>query len=289
MTGAPAIVDHREKGPHSGLANPTAHTSALLGGYRGLIHGITKRVPSLGLADGNVGYSPPRDREDAWNMRSAWVRSARLDPDAIVTAHQTHGNGVLVVHADDAGRGARPGSPPAGLADALVTNEQGVVLLTLHADCMPVLLFDPIHRVTATIHAGWRGTVANVCGATLSTMSERFGTRMADVVAYLGPAIGFCCYEVGDDVRDAWIETDLDPSLRAISRREDRWSLDLAVANRIALEKAGVLSNCIEASGICTKCQGDEWFSHRGQGPETGRYGAFVALAESCETEVARD
>jgi YfiH family protein len=231
----------------------------------------------MGQADGNISYSPPRDRADAWRMRRAWFSVAGLDAASIVTAYQTHGAGVAVAAAADAGTGAAPDSGLLGEFDAIVTAEPGVVPMTVHADCMPVLLCDTQRRVVATVHAGWRGTVAGVVEATVRTMTARFGSDPGDLVAFIGPALRACCCEVGDDVRQA---------LRNAGRLADgviepwgeRWRLDLAAANRRQLEELGVAKNRIEDPGICSRCDPSEWFSHRRQGPHAGRYGAFIAL-----------
>jgi YfiH family protein len=255
------------------------HRSSLLGGVPGIVHGITRRVPGAGRADGNVGYSAPRDREDAWRMRRAWLDAAGLDANRIVVAYQVHGADIAIIDADASGRGAGPESTPVGRADGLVTNAVGPVLMTLHADCMPVLLCDPVRRAVGTLHAGWRGTTADVAGAAVRTMWEAFGSDARDLLVYLGPAIGGCCYEVGEDVVEAWRAL-AGAGAPGIVPSGDRWRFELAAANRWLLERAGVWPDNIDESGICTRCQGDEWFTHRGQGPATGRYAAFIALAE---------
>ncbi len=117
--------------------------SRLLSDHPGVIHGITHRVPGLGLADGNLGYGPPRDTADAWQMRRQWSSAIGVDPDRLVAAGQVHGADVLRVRRDHAGVGARPDSRRVGIADALITDEPGVALLSLHADCLPLLLVDP--------------------------------------------------------------------------------------------------------------------------------------------------
>lgn len=254
--------------------------SVLLADIAGVVHGITRRLPGLGLADGNIGYTEPRDRADAWDMRQRWMRAAGLDPRRIAVANQSHGHAVAIVPGSDGGKGAEPHSRAIGHADALIVSEPGVIAMTLHADCMPVLLCDPVRRVAATIHAGWRGTVADIAGATVRAMRDELGVAPADIVAYLGPAIGKCCYQVGGNVPEAWSAIAGDLPDGAIEPRGDRWHFDLELANRLLLKRAGLSDDRIERSGLCTKCRGDQWFSHRGQGPATGRFGAFVALSE---------
>ena len=254
--------------------------SELLSTIPVVAHGLTRRVGGLGRADGNIGFSAPRDREDAWVMRQRWCAALSLVPEHLVTLGQTHGRDVHIATRAHAGYGARPGSAQIGLGDSLVTNQPGPVLLTLHADCQPVLLVDPGARrrgpAVGVAHAGWRGTVADIVGAMLAVMAAAFGTRAGDVHVVLGPAIGRCCYDVGEEVVNAWRETagaDADEALQT-----DGFRFSLTAANALLLERAGVRAANIESSAICTKCHGAHWFSHRGQGAQTGRFGAMISI-----------
>ena len=251
--------------------------SSLLTRYAWIAHGITSRVPGLGLAEGNVGYTAPRDVVDAWEMRRIWCEAVGLDPDRIVRVRQVHGADVFVAAEGDDGRGARPGqSSHAAIADAIVTDRPGLALMTLHADCLPVLLADPVNRVVATVHSGWRGTVAGIAPATVRVMSERFGSRPDDIVAFLGPGISCESYEVGDEVVDAW--RDVGPEHVACYRFGGRWRFDVKAASRWTLLQAGLREENIEVSSICTVRDGDRWFSHRGQGGDTGRFAAIIGI-----------
>jgi YfiH family protein len=235
----------------------------------------------MGRADGNVAYSAPRDQEDAWSMRTAWCARLGLDPESIVTSGQVHGAAVHVVTLDDRGTGARPGSGRVALCDALMTRSAGPVLLTLHADCLPIFLVDPDLPAVASVHAGWRGTVAGVAASTVRAMTAEFGSDPARIIAFLGPSICQHCYEVGDEVAAAWRSlagADADP---AIATYGTRVHFNLKQANRQQLVLAGLDDSLIDTSPTCTKCASDMWFSHRGQGPETGRFGAIVAISGS--------
>lgn len=256
--------------------------SDLLATFPGVTHGVTSRVPGMGLADGNISYSRPRDRDDAWVMRQRWCDAAGLHADHLVTLHQVHGTQVHVAQARHAGRGARPGSSLIGRGDALVTGEPGPVLLTVHADCQPVIFVDPARSgrgpVVAVAHAGWRGAVAGIVSETLAVMTSAFGSRVADIHVALGPAIGACCYEVGDEVASAWRGSAGADAGGAMSRSGERYRFSLTAANAILLERAGVRTEHIETPAICTRCGASRWFSHRGQGPLTGRFGAMIAI-----------
>lgn len=194
------------------------------------------------------------------------ARAAGFAPGSVAWVDQVHGAAVLAVDA--------PGC--AGPADALVTDRSGVTLAIGVADCVAVYLLDPPHHALGLCHAGWRGTVADVVGQTLAKMGQRYGTRPADLLAALGPAIGPCCYEVDDAVAGAlraavpWAETVLAPS------RPGHPRLDLWAANRRRLEDRGVLAARIRVAGICTACQPGLLFSHRRDHGQTGRMRAVL-------------
>lgn len=270
----------------SAITGPAALQSALLNGIPGVAHGLTYRVPGLGTAEGNVGYGSPRDKDDAWAMRQMWCRGIGVDPHRIVTMGQVHGRDVIRVTAEHAGHGATPNSTHAGVEDALITEDPDVVLMTLHADCLPILLVDPERPAVAAVHAGWRGTVVDVAGAAVQAMRESFDSDPSQLRAYLGPAIGGCCNEVGDEVIAAWRDQahDLGPLAElAITHPGTRDHFDGSRANTLLLQRAGLSPDHIEVSDICTKCSKDSWFSHRGHGPGAGREGALIALTTSTQ------
>jgi copper oxidase (laccase) domain-containing protein len=109
-------------------------------------------------------------------------------------------------------------------------------------------------------------------------MRDGFGALPGDVYAALGPAIGPCCYEVGEDVAEKWRHVAGAEFTGALEARADRFQFDLSAANLLVLRRAGVLTEHIETASICTRCCGEHWFSHRGQGANTGRFGAMIAL-----------
>lgn len=260
---------------------PQPLRSELLSSVPGVVHGLTHRIAGMGNADGNVGMSAPRDREDAWDMRQRWCEVIGIEARTMVLAGQLHGNDVLRVRAQDAGAGAWPGSEQAGYADAIITDAPDVALTTLHADCLPILMVDPERPAIAAVHAGWRGTVADIAGETVRAMRRAFGSDPADLLAFLGPAIGVCCNEIGPEVTAAWREqaTDLGPLAElAVTQPGPKEHFDVPRANALLLQRAGVRPEHIEISPVCTKCSTDDWFSHRGHGPGAGRQASIISL-----------
>lgn len=262
---------------------PTPLRSSRLSNMPGVVHGITKKVIGMGSADGNVGDTSPRDPEDAWEMRKQWAQAIGFDVERLVRTGQVHENNVFVVKSEHAGMGRRRDTPTPATADAMITNATNVPIMTLAADCLPLLMYDPVQRAVAAVHAGWRSTVLDIAGETVKAMQQAFGTNPADLIAYLGPAIGVCCNEIGPEVTAAWreIAADMGPLTElAVTRPVAKEHFDVPRANAMLLQRAGVLPENIEMSDICTKCNLDDWFSHRGQGAATGRQGGVIMLTE---------
>ena len=160
-------------------------------------------------------------------------------------------------------------------SDALVTAAPAVPLLMRFGDCAPVLLFDPVRRAVGMAHAGWRGVVAGVVGATVQTMTERLGCDPAATWAGVGPTIGPCCYEVGSEVAVA-VEAACPPGADVVRAVNGRTHLDLPAAVRAQLRAAGVEQ--VEDACLCTACRVDEFFSHRADRGRTGRFGVVMGL-----------
>lgn len=182
-----------------------------------------------------------------------------------VFLRQVHGCHVAVLDgADMPGNGRLPGE-----ADAVVSRRPGHVLTILVADCQAVMLFDPVREVIANIHAGWRGSVANIIGRTVAVMVRRFGCRPEDIRAGVGPSLGPCCAEFIHYRREIpetlW-------SYRVARHHFDFWAL-----SRDQLRAAGLRSGHIAIGGICTRCRSDLFFSYRAAN-RTGRMGACIAL-----------
>lgn len=175
------------------------------------------------------------------------------DPLSWTSGRQVHG--AQPARVNEGERGAGAGSPDTTLpgVDALWTDVPGAVLAVLIADCVPIFLADPVSHRIATVHAGWRGMTSGVIEATVEAMGGEAGALMA----FIGPSIGPCCYEVGEDVA-ASARATLGPE---VERRNGSVRVDLWGGARLALRRAGVSS--IHLSALCTRCEPHRFFSHR--------------------------
>lgn len=195
----------------------------------------------------------------AWLDHGFGTRSASGWPKTIglTTVRQIHSNRVITArHSGDLGEG-----------DALITNVPGVQLSIRTADCLSILIADPVNRVVAAVHAGWRGTAQGIVLETLHAMAKEFGTVSENVVIAIGPGIGSCCYEVGIDVArlfSTWF-----PEYRDL--KDTPVKIDLAEANLRQIRRNGGISGQIDSSGLCTRCLAGEFHSYRRDREAAGR------------------
>lgn len=240
-------------------------------------HGFTSRTDLI-PADGDVSYVTGPNPITVRGNRDHWANAIGVDSTRLTCAQQAHGNGIHMVVTEDAGRGYESYDDAIAWTDGLITQAPELPLAVFCADCVPILLFDPVCRAIGAVHAGWRGTVADIAGQAIRTMNDCFGTDPGDLLAGIGPSIGPCCYEVGPDVVDAWASTRFHHRDRAINREEGRLRFDLWTANTLALIAAGVPATRIEVHGDCTRCHSERYFSYRAHGRRAGRFAAIIAL-----------
>ncbi len=190
-----------------------------------------------------------------------------------VLANQTHSDHVHVVKEPET-KGWESLESAVLDCDALVTNLKGVMLGILTADCVPVLLYDPVQKAVAVVHAGWKGTKANIVAKTIQTMQCEFGTEPKNMIAGIAPSIGQCCYEVGEEVASHFFH--LPDVLNA--KHNGKYMLDLPLANKMQLMQVGIAEENIEMSGICTACDVEHFFSYRKEGGCSGRFMSLIGM-----------
>jgi purine-nucleoside/S-methyl-5'-thioadenosine phosphorylase / adenosine deaminase len=227
--------------------------------------GGVSQGPYAGLnLGGTVGDDPAVVQENHQRL----FQALDIREHQVVSPHQVHGNNVARVGAQDGGNVIQG-------TDALITSARGLALLLRFADCVPVLFYDPAHHVAALAHAGWRGVAREVVLATVTALTQQFGTRPQDLWAGVGPAIGPRHYEVGADVVQA-VRRTLPLGTEIARKHDQRWYLDLPGAVGAQLHSLGV--GHVDLSGLHTASHTDEWYSHRAENGRTGRFGVLVML-----------
>ena len=259
-----------------------------------LIHGFSTRPGGVSSLNGervlNLGFTGWDIRENVLENRRLLQSALAANRQTLIALKQFHSD---VIHLFD----SAPSEPCRG--DASATTCPGLLLGVQTADCVPILLVDPKKRAVAAIHAGWRGTLARIVQKGVGRMQMEYGTRPADLLAALGPAIGGCCYEVRTEVATAFISqfpnaAEWFDELRTGDEPNPlQWlnmmppghqpppknvRLDLRKANRSQLLDAGLRPQNIFVSGLCTACRRDLLFSYRKEGAATGRLMSVIGL-----------
>ncbi len=272
-----------------------------LGGY--------SRIPYRGL---NVSYSTGDDFENVIRNRLLVLRTLRIETYPCATLWMVHGAEVAILGTDSWEDWRTDWShrsyqvdqheliwttKPRRKADAIITRQRGVALTMSSADCVPLMFYDPEESAIGMAHAGWRGTARGIAAATIDAMEEQFGCQPRNIHVGIGPSIGLCCYEVTEEVRRLFVgQQEFDPMPTNVKYRKlvresavfavkelpkrTSLSLDLWETNRNQLLMAGVLSEHIESSEICTSCQKERFFSHRGEHGKAGRFPSILALRD---------
>jgi YfiH family protein len=228
----------------------------------------------------NLGTSVGDDPKAVQENRRRFFGRFGIRPSQVVRVKQVHGDGVLAV---DEALMSRQRFPrlllDEGYAyDALVTNLTDLALVVSTADCVPLLIHDPVHRAVGAVHAGWRSTAKGIASRAVQTMEVAYGTDPGDCRVAIGPGIRGCCYEVDAAVTEAMTAALPTWAEHAVVSRPGHFCLDLAGVNRAILETAGVRGERIADVGLCTACRRDLFFSHRAEKPRTGRMMNLILL-----------
>ncbi len=224
------------------------------------------------LASLNLGIHRGDKPENVVRNYEILGEALGFEVENLVFTRQTHTNIVRVVGAENRGEGLFREVEPE--CDALVTNTPGVVLAAFTADCTPILLQDSVTGAVGAVHAGWRGTVADIAGNAVRAMSDNFGSRPENIRAAIGPNIGGCCFETHEDVPNA-VRAVLGEEAEAyIFPAGEKFRVDLKGVNAALLRRAGVRD--IEISTECTACCPDRFWSHRRVGNDRGSLAAII-------------
>jgi polyphenol oxidase len=222
----------------------------------------------------NLGLSTQDSCHSVEGNRSILTRAFGSRVEKLVTVTQVHSSDLLVLD--------QPNTDFSHFSklecDGIVTNQPDIMLGVCVADCVPVLLLDPVQRVIAAIHAGWKGTAEGITRKGVEAMVSLFDSNPRQILAAIGPAIRPCCYEVDEPVMAAFRKGKTDFDGVAAASGDGRWRLDLVEANRGQLLRAGIEEDNLQTTPLCVACERDLFFSYRRDGGETGRQMGFIML-----------
>ena len=265
--------------------------SPLLQEIRGLRHGFSTRkggVSKEHLSSLNLGFNLGDEKEKVLENFRILGSLFEAKPEDFVLTQQTHSVNVRHVGREDRGKGIFRERDYTDV-DALMTDEEGVILSAFSADCVPILFYDKGHRAIASCHSGWRGTHGRILARVIEAMQREFSSKPEEIYIAIGPSICKNCYEVSEDVGEAFL--DAFPALKEVKKNacpiervsEEKFHIDLWELNRIIALECFIPPENISISGYCTMENPDLFFSHRFSQGKRGVQGSFICLKSQKE------
>ncbi len=225
----------------------------------------------------NLGFSRGDERALVEENFHRFCDAVGMPYNRIVISHQTHTKNVRCVTEEDAGSGVLRERTYDDV-DGLITNIPNLPLCTLYADCVPLYFADPVKRVVAISHAGWRGTVLQIGKETVEKMASIYGCIPANIHAAVGPSIGKCCFEIDKPVYDEFSSLPFFDEKCGTPDGNGKYHVDLWEVNKRVLLLSGIREENISVTDVCTRCHPKELWSHRFTGPERGSAAGFIML-----------
>lgn len=243
-------------------------TSKLLSPYKNLLHAYTTRVEGYSVHGNNLAYHVNDTKEDVDQNHIELAKYLHYPLDKLVHMNQVHGKSITTVdNLHD--------HSTIPTCDAIITQEKNTPLMVMVADCIPILIYDPVKEVIAAIHAGRAGIFTQILSKTIEKMKQQYGCAEENLLVSLGPSIHKCCYEVGSEIKD---EAEKNGLGYAITTLHNKYFLDLISIAHQQLEKVGVKKENIEFSAYCTACNTEKFYSYRAENNTCGRFSGLIML-----------
>ncbi len=249
-----------------------------------MIHGFSTRLGGVSegyLGSMNLSFTRGDDRIHVLENHRRFAKALGYDENRLVFSDQVHLTHFHKVTKEDCGKGITRKSDIIEI-DGLVTDEPDIPIITFYADCVPLFFYDPVKRVIAMAHSGWRGTVERIGGKMITYMETEYGSRPQDIICAIGPSICQSCYEVSEDVALYFLEVFGDSHGDSLLYRKEngKYQLNLHKACEITLLDAGVKEAHLDVTDLCTCCNPELLFSHRASNGQRGNLAGVMMLRE---------
>ena len=248
-------------------------------------HGFSTRKGGVStgiFSSMNLNFKRGDDPDAVLENYRRMAAALNMRVEDMVLSDQTHTTNVRVITEEDRGKGILKPQDYSDV-DGMITNVPGIVLVTSYADCVPLYFVDPVRKAIGLSHSGWKGTVGHIGQKTVWKMHEVYGSEPKDIVAAIGPSICQSCYEVSDDVAEAFRAnfTADEAADILLDKGNGKYQLDLWKANWYVLTDAGILSEHLSVTDLCTACHPDLLWSHRKTNGQRGGLSAFLSLIDT--------
>ncbi len=249
-------------------------------GVNGIKAVFTSRLGGISggnYASLNLGLHTKDKTSNVLANRRKIATALQLNLEDFVAAEQVHGNNIYIVTEEDRGKGALELANSIASVDSLITASRGIPLISFYADCVPLLISDPVKKVVALAHAGWKGTVLEIGAKTVIKMRQIFGTNPRDCIVAIGPSISKSNYEVDDAVVKHFQKFTFYNEIIE-DRGKGHYNLDLKKANLLSLKRIGLLEKNIIVSKLCTYDCNQLFYSYRREAGKTGRMASIIMI-----------
>ena len=216
------------------------------------------------------------DYERNLNNYKELCKEIKVNSDNLIKANQAHTDNILCI--DKLEKNEKIDTIEK--SDGLITNKKEIVLATTNADCILLLFFDPVKKVIANVHSGWKGTLQRISEKTVDKMVKNYGCEPKDIIVCICPSIRKCHFEVKEDIKELFFNefNNLENTNDFIINKENKWFVDTVLINKLILKKVGILEENIEDCGICSVCNKEIIHSFRAEGDGYGLATAVIAL-----------
>lgn len=248
-------------------------------------HGFSTRKGGVStgiFSSMNLNFKRGDDPDAVMENYRRMAAALNMRVEDMVLSDQTHTTNVRVITEEDRGKGILKPQDYSDV-DGMITNVPGIVLVTSYADCVPLYFVDPVRKAIGLSHSGWKGTVGHIGQKAVEKMHEVYGSEPKDIVAAIGPSICQSCYEVSDDVAEAFRAnfTADEAADILLDKGNGKYQLDLWKANWYVLTDAGILPEHLSVTDLCTACHPDLLWSHRKTNGQRGGLSAFLSLIDT--------
>ncbi len=248
-------------------------------------HGFSTRKGGVStgiFSSMNLNFKRGDDPDAVMENYRRMAAALNMRVEDMVLSDQTHTTNVRVITEEDRGKGILKPQDYSDV-DGMITNVPGIVLVTSYADCVPLYFVDPVRKAIGLSHSGWKGTVGHIGQKTVWKMHEVYGSEPKDIVAAIGPSICQSCYEVSDDVAEAFRAnfTADEAADILLDKGNGKYQLDLWKANWYVLTDAGILPEHLSVTDLCTACHPNLLWSHRKTNGQRGGLSAFLSLIDT--------
>lgn len=263
-----------------------------------MIHGFSTRLGGVSteyLASMNLSFSRGDNRENVMENHRRFAAALGYDEKKLVFSDQVHSTRFHRVTREDCGKGIVRDSDIKEI-DGLVTDEPGVPIITFYADCVPLFFYDPVKKVIAMAHSGWRGSVERIGAKMAAYMEQEYNCKSEDILCAIGPSICQRCYEVSEDVAEKFIEefgygkprkihdkerAGCAPDDLLWAKADGKYQLNLHRACEIALLEAGIRRENLDVTDLCTCCNPQFFYSHRASQGKRGNLAGVMMIKEN--------